>query len=419
MSGGGGGDNERGQALAQFQNILIPSIEDQSLDLARNEYLGDYQAQMENALNQQDSGMNDISIDPRLREAQMGALESISEMGETGFTPAEQAALRTARRGAAGEAQAKSAQLLSEFQRRGMGGSGAELAARLQAGQSSADRLSQESDRLAQMSQERALNALAQQASLGSQIRGQEFGEQSDIAKAQDAINAFNTANQQNVQSRNVANTNAANLRNLGEKQRIGESNTGLSNQEQQLNKQLIQQRFQNEIQKAGGVGTQLNAIAAGKDADAAANAAQRGQIIGAGATILGGPVAGAMAGQMTKQSAPKSNYSGDPNGFSRAEEDSWLNGTASDKRVKKDVKKFDVSEFLDSLTGYEFQYKEPKKHGEGKQVGVMAQDVEKEAPQLVDEDEEGTKHIDYNKAGGPIFASLAGIHERLKKLEG
>lgn len=405
MSGGGsGGNNERAQALAQFNNILIPSIDDQKLDLARNEYLGDYQAQMENALNQQDSGMNDISIDPRLREAQMGALESISEMGETGFTPAEQAALRTARRDAAGEAQAKSAQLLSEFQRRGMGGSGAELAARLQAGQSSADRLSQEGDRLAQMSQERALNALAQQASLGSQIRGQDFGEQSDIAKAQDAINQFNTANQQNVQSRNVANTNSANLRNLGEKQRIGESNTGLSNQEQQLNKQLIQQRFQNEIQKAGGVGTQLNAIAAGKDADAAASGQQMGNIVGAAGTIVGGiyggPAGAAAGGAAGKQVGTAA-------------------GNASDERVKKDVKKFDVNEFLDSLTGYEFQYKQPEKHGKGKQVGVMAQDVEKEAPQLVHEDDEGTKRIDYEKAGGPIFASLAGIHERLKKLEG
>jgi hypothetical protein len=402
MSGGGsGGDSERQQALQQFNRILIPSIEDQELDLARNEYIGDYQAQMENALNQQDSEMNDISIDPRLRDAQMSALESISEMGETGFTPAEQAALREARRNAASEDQAKSAQLLDEYARRGMGGSGAELAARLQAGQSSADRLSQEGDRLAQMSQQRALDALSQQATLGSQIRGQDFGEQSDIARAQDAINQFNTANQQSVQSRNVANTNAANMRNLTTKQGISTDNTGISNQEQQLNKQLIQQRFQNEIQKAGGQAQALREIAASKDADAAASGQQMGNILGAAGTVVGavygGPAGAAAGGAVGKQ----------------------VGTAASDERVKKDVKPFDVDDFLESLSGYEFHYKKPEKHGEGKQVGVMAQDVEKEAPQLVDEDDDGTKRIDYNKAGGPIFASLAGLHERLKKLEG
>lgn len=401
MSAKSPGSGAQEQALAEFNGIMLPSVEDQQLDLAQNEYLGDYQAQLESAINQEDSEMSGISTDPRLRDAQLGALDQISQFGETGFSPAEQAALREARRDAAGEAQAKSSQLLDEFSRRGMGGSGAELAARLQAGQSSADRLSQEGDRLAQMSQERALNALSQQATLGSQIRGQDFGEQSDIARAQDAINQFNTANQQQVQSRNVGASNDASLRNLGEKQRIGESNTGLSNQQQQYNKELLQKKFNNEMSKAGAKAGQYNAIAQAQQADAANDAAMTGALIGAGGTIagaaIGGP-AGAAAGNKIGNAAGKS---------------------ASDERVKKDVKPFDVESFLESLGGVEFHYKEPKKHGEGKQVGVMAQDVEKEAPQLVEEDEEGTKIIDYNKAGGPIFASLAGMHERLKKLEG
>lgn len=390
MSGGSPGDDAQRNAIAEFNNIRLPGVDEQSLNLDDMQYLGDYQAQMEQGLNQDDSQMGGISLDPRLREAQMGALESISEMGETGFSQAEEAALRQARRGAAGEAQAKSAQLLDEFSRRGMGGSGAELAARLQAGQSSADRLSQEGDRLSQMSQERALNALSQQANLGSQIRGQEFGEQSDIARAQDAINQFNTANQQNVQSRNVNNTNQAGLRNLSEKQRIGETNTGLSNQQQQHNKELLQSRFNNQMALAGGKAGQWNQLAANQQQAAANDAAMMGSIIGAGAGIAGAAIGGKGSGKST-----------------------------SDEKAKKDVKPFDVDSFLESLSGVQFSYKEPEKHGEGKQVGVMAQDVEKEAPQLVEEDQEGTKVIDYNKAGGPIFASLAGIHERLKKLEG
>lgn len=379
MSGGSPGGKAQQSALEQFQDVNVPLIGDQTLDLYLPEYLSDYQAGQESNIDMGPSSYEDIAIDPRLEAAQMGALEQISQMGETGFTPAEQAALRESRRDSASEAQAKSAQLMDEYARRGMGGSGAELAARLQAGQSSADRMSQEGDRLAQMSQERALNAIGQTAALGGQIRGQQFGEQSDVAQAKDAISQFNTANQQNVQQRNVNAANQASLRNLGEKQRIAEAGANTKNTQQQYNKQLLQQKFQNEIQKAGGVAQQYNNVAAAEQTAAANTAKQNAALIGAAGSVM----------------------------------------AASDEKVKKDVKPFDVESFLDSLTGVEFHYKEPKKHGKGKQVGVMAQDVEKEAPQLVDEDAEGTKIIDYNKAGGPIFASLAGLHERLRKLEG
>jgi len=47
--------------------------------------------------------------------------------------------------------------------------------------------------------QSRALQALMQGGQLGGQIRQQDFGEQSEKAQAQDAINRFNTANRQQV----------------------------------------------------------------------------------------------------------------------------------------------------------------------------------------------------------------------------
>ena len=49
-----------------------------------------------------------------------------------------------------------------------------------------------------------------------------------------------------------------------------------------------------------------------------------------------------------------------------------------------------------------------------------MAQEIEKEVPQMVKDTSEG-KMVDYSpkSAGGPIFASLADLHKRLKKVEG
>lgn len=88
-----------------------------------------------------------------------------------------------------------------------------------------------------------------------------------------------------------------------------------------------------------------------------------------------------------------------------------------SDKRVKKDVEDFDSRSFLEAIKAHKFKYKDQARHGEGQQVGVMAQDVEKEAPQMVVDTPEG-KMLDFNKSGGPILASLADINERLEKME-
>ncbi len=380
MSGGNPGEGAVKDGLAQFLGIQVPEIEQQRLLLEGPEYLGDFQAGQESTESMGPSAMEGISTDPRLQEAQMAALSKISEMGETGLLPGEEAALRQARRGSAGEAQAKSAQLLSEFQRRGMGGSGMEMAARLQASQSGADRMSQESDRLMQMAQERALGAVGQSANLASQVRGQEFGEKSDIAKAQDNINQFNTANKQSVQSRNINAANQAGMRNLSERQRVDEANKNTKNMEQQHNKGLQQQQFNNQMGRAAGIAGQYSNLAQSQQQGAQLDAQQRQQMIQAG-TAIGGAF-------------------------------------MSDVTAKKNVKRVDVAKFLDELVPYQYEYKD-EKHGEGKQLGVLAQDLEKseQGQKSIINTAEG-KMVDPSKLQGPMMASLADLHQRLKNLE-
>lgn len=260
----------RDQALSQYQGINPPTLEEQQLNLLSPEYIGNYQAQQEGAIGEGPSAMEGVSTDPRLQQAQMAALQQLSDIGQAGMTPAEAAALRTARRASAGEAQAKSSQITQEMARRGMGGSGAELAAQLQNAQSSADRQSQASDQEMQAAQARALQALSQTGSLSGQIQNQQFNQQSDIARAKDAINQFNTQNQQNVQQRNVAATNQAALRNLQEQQRIGEAGAAVKNVQQQANKGLLQTQFNNQLGLAGAkAGQYQNSAAATQQAGA------------------------------------------------------------------------------------------------------------------------------------------------------
>lgn len=252
----------RQQMLAIFQGIDVPTIQEQELQLQNPEYLQNLVNQTESAQTLGPSEMEGVSTDPRLEQAQMAALEQLSELGQTGLSPAEAAALRSSRRGAASEAEAKSSQIMQEMARRGMGGSGMELAQRLQAAQSGADRQSREGDDVMKMAQERALQAISQGSGLASNVRGQEFGEKSSIAKAQDAINQFNTQNQQNVSQRNIQSANQANQRNIAEQQRIAEAKNANQNQQQTYNKGLLQTNFQNQITKAGGMAGQMGGMA-------------------------------------------------------------------------------------------------------------------------------------------------------------
>ena len=91
-----------------------------------------------------------------------------------------------------------------------------------------------------------------------------------------------------------------------------------------------------------------------------------------------------------------------------------------SDKNLKKNIKSGDkpVENFLDMIKPHQYDYKNPE-HGEGKQLSVMAQDLEKspEGKQAVEDSPEGKK-VNYGKLAAMMLASQANIHDRLKKLE-
>lgn len=94
----------------------------------------------------------------------------------------------------------------------------------------------------------------------------------------------------------------------------------------------------------------------------------------------------------------------------------------ASDENLKTDVRDGDeeVYSFLDALEPKSYRYKEPELDGDGEQLSVMAQALEKSktGKRLVVETKRG-KYVDYGKALPILLASEAAMHRRLKKLEG
>lgn len=92
-----------------------------------------------------------------------------------------------------------------------------------------------------------------------------------------------------------------------------------------------------------------------------------------------------------------------------------------SDERAKKNIQPGDsaTEDMLSNLASAIFEYKN-KGNGEGRQLGVMAQDLEKSklGKEMVDE-EDGTKYIDFKKGMSSILSAQANLHKRLSQLEG
>lgn len=364
-----------------YKDLQAPNPADLQLQLEELVQQGSLSPEQAQAILIESSAMEGISTDPNLKKAQMDALIGLQEIADSGgMTDMDRANLnRIATEEATANRGAREA-ILQNMEARGAGGSGMSLLAQLQNQQDSATRKAQRDMDITAQAQARALEALQAAGSTAGNIRNQDFSEQSAIAGAEDAISKFNAQNQQNVNLTNTAARNDAQAKNLAVKQGTADANTQLRNTQQQYNKNLIQQNFENELKKRGGqtaVAAQ-NANAQGANSQADANA--KNQTIGMGLS------AAAMF---------------------------------SDERGKEEIEEFSPSDFLDSLTAYKYKYKDPK-HGEGNQVGVMAQDMEKTetGSKMVVDTPEG-KVIEYSKAGPAIMASLADLNKRIKKVEG
>lgn len=256
----------RAAALAQFSGISLPDIEAMKLNPEMFASAGTLTPEMIQLITQGDTALQDVSIDPRLRQSQMAALDQISGIASTGMSEGDNAAFELARRNSAAEAQAKQGQILQNMAQRGQSGSGAELAASLANAQGSADRQQAAQLEEAKARQQARMAALSQQANMASSVRGADYSEQSNLANARDAISRFNAQNSQNVGMQNTGAKNSAQASNLQNDQNIRNQNTTASNMAQANNKGLYQTQFQNQMNLAGAKANALTGNANAAD---------------------------------------------------------------------------------------------------------------------------------------------------------
>lgn len=347
-----------------------------------------------------------VKEDEKLRDAQISALEQMKQVSSGGLRPEDRAAFNKLRQETAVQTQGKIDQIGQNFAQRGMSGGGNELIAQLSAAQEGANRLSTQGDDIAAAASQRALEALAQSSNMASQARQQDYQKESDLARAKDAFEQFRAQNAQSVQQRNVDRGNEAQLRNLQEAQRIQDFNTQMENQEKLRQEQAKRDYWQDKLSYASaraGARTASVPFYQGQ----ANQKARMWQNIGFGVDQALG-AGGSYMAEQDKQSG------GGPNAASMA----ML--MASDINMKENIQpaKDKVEDMLDNLSEYHYNYKQDEQ--KEPHTGIMAQDLEKSEPgkELVIDTPDG-KMVDFSRAGGVLFASLANLNKRLKELEG
>lgn len=297
------------QAANNFEAINTPQISDQILQLERLKSSGNLTPEQESAIDQKESELKSIQVNPQLRDAQMQALQKLQQIGnEEGLTAVDKAQINEIFNKVNNLNASNRNAVLQSYAQRGMAGSGLEQAAQLMGSQAASNTAADQGFNVAAQAQQRALQAIQAGAQLGSGMEQQQFGEAAQQAAAQDAINRFNVANQQDVTGRNVQRSNYAQERNLNNDQSIENQNVDIGNKEQVANKGLYQQDFANQLQLAQGKANALNKVAGAAQAQGNA-AAQAGSAIGQAAGGVGTSLLNYGLGQIGKQ--PAANVAG------------------------------------------------------------------------------------------------------------
>jgi hypothetical protein len=176
-------------------------------------------------------------------------LKNVADQG--GMTADDRARLGQVQAENAQHEQAQRGALMQQMAMKGMGGSGMEMAAQLQAQQAGANRRSQEVLDINAQAQRRALEAMQASGQVASGLRSQDFNERSEAARAQDMISDFNVRNAQAVASRNADRINSAKGYNLQNSQDIANRNVGVANTQEMHNRSLYQQEYENRLNQA------------------------------------------------------------------------------------------------------------------------------------------------------------------------
>jgi hypothetical protein len=246
-------------ALAQLNALGMPPDLSKELILQKFQEAGQLTPELEQQIQLQASEMGNVKEDPSLRANQMDVLNTLAQQSRGGLQAGDRAAYNELRSKVQQDSEAKRQQIMQQMQAQGQGSSGASLMAQLQSSQGAADQAAAGSDRLAATAAQNALAALSQRGQQAGQLRSQDFSNASALAQAQDQRNQFLMQNSSSMQARNIAAQNAAQASNLANKQQVSSANTQTANAELARQNQAKQQYWDSQMGLATAKANALN----------------------------------------------------------------------------------------------------------------------------------------------------------------
>lgn len=135
-----------------------------------------------------------LKMSPEGREAQMRALQNYWRQAQGGPNIEDKAATEAIMEPLANQERAQQGAIMGNFAQRGRSGGGGEMAARMQSASNAANSARASGTSLAAAAYRRAMDANTAAAGLGGAVRGQDYTQMSDLARARDNIAAANAS---------------------------------------------------------------------------------------------------------------------------------------------------------------------------------------------------------------------------------
>lgn len=304
------GSDELKQAIAALQAVGVPSLAQLTLpELQKYVSAGVLSPQQYQAISADPQAYQNIAsqADQSGNTAQKAALEQLGGIVQAGgSTPINQANLANNINQTNQAMQAARQGISENAQERGVSGGGLEFINKLMNEQSNAQNANLGAVNAGADNARLALQALTQQGQLGGQLQGQSNQMAQAQAEAARQIAEYNSQLQSQANQYNTQNANVAQAGNLANAQQLGNMNTENANTRTMYNAQLPQQQFQDQMQKAQGLAGAYGNMGNLRQQQAQNQNNFTGNLIGTGATVLGGiyggPMGAAAGAQVGKQ---------------------------------------------------------------------------------------------------------------------
>lgn len=273
------------QAMADIASINTPDPEALKVKLAQYVQQGILTPEDAQAFTVNVNAYDQANGNAQAQGAQLEALQQLQDqISQGGLTDTSRASIQAALDTVNNNQRGQDLAITEDAHRRGVSGSGLEMASRLMSQQNASDQAGRQGMDIAALAEQAKMAALKEAGQLGGQIESQTFQEQSAKAAAQNAINQYNSTNQQQVALQNVAARNAAQAANLAQKQQTADQNTSSENANRVRNADLIRQSYMDRMDKAKAMANAAAGVGQSAQAASDANTKWTGEMIG-GAT--------------------------------------------------------------------------------------------------------------------------------------